>query len=294
MKHIHYPEQINIEMTASRVVVLGKFEPVHLGHRKLLERGRELADTMDAELVVMLFSERKHNNFFSLEERMMFINEYRPDYILEFEPSSRNFSNTYLKFNDYLASLSVNAIVAGNDFRYGKDREGSIDTLKERFDVLIVDEVMFNSVPIKTSNVMDALAKDDLETYKNMMGHYFFYKGKVVRGLGNGKKFGMPTANVEYPEYKLNVNEGIYYSYVIYDGKRMPSLTSISKNPTLDAEEVTYETYIYDFDKDIYDEEIYVELIEKYREPIKFDSIEELVAKLEEDKILGKKFFNLV
>ncbi len=293
MKKILFPNNLDRESNKEIVAVLGKFAAVHLGHRELLKLGRQIANQKEIDMMVMMFSELEKENFYSMEERIMFVNEYRPSFILEFQPTAENFSFTHEQFEQYLINQGVTTIVCGHDFRYGSKAEGNIETLKEKFSVNVVEEFEINGKSVRSRAIFEAIQRDDLETFKEMMGHYFFYKGKVVRGLGNGKKFNMPTANVEYPEYKIDINQGIYYSYAIYEGKRYPSLTSISTNPTLDAVEVTYETFIYDFDKDIYDEEIYVELIEKYRESIKFDSIEELIDKLAEDKKLGEKYFNL-
>ncbi len=292
MKVIKYKEELD-NTNKDIVAVLGKFESMHLGHKKLIRVASEFAYDNNSNLMLMMFSQREEGNFYSFKERVMFAKEFEIDYILEFEPNEENLSNTWEDFNLYLKNIGVTKVVCGPDFKYGKDREGNLETLKVDFEVKEIAEVLLDGLPIRTTTLFNAIKNDDLDLYKKMTGHYFFYDGVVVRGFGNGKKFGMPTANVSYPKHKININEGIYYSFVIYDGKRMPSLTSISKNPTLNAKEVTYETYIYNFDEDIYDEVIYVELIEKYRDPIKFNSIEELVDKLAEDKELGKDFFGL-
>ncbi len=293
MKKIIFPEIYKNENGNKLVAVLGKFELIHLGHKKLIKKGRDIANWIDGELMLMMFSQREKDNFYLFEERYMLASQCKIDYVLEFEPNEENFSKSWTEFNEYLKDMGVTNVVCGPDFKYGSNREGGIDTLSNDFEVEVVEEFSIDGIPVRTTNIMKALKNDDLETFRKVMSHYFFYKGKVVDGNKNGKKFGMPTANVEYPKNKINVNPGIYYSYVLYDGLRRPSLTSISNNPTLEGKEITYETYIYDFDKDIYGEEIYVELIEKYRDPIKFNSIEELVEKLKEDKKLGKKYFNL-
>ncbi len=293
MKKIKFPEIYRNESGNKIVAVLGKFELIHLGHKKLIKEGRNIANEINGDLMLMMFSQRQENNFYTFEERVMLASQSKIDYVLDFEPTEYNFSKTWEEFNFYLKDMGVTNIVCGHDFAYGNGRKGSIETLSKDFEVKVVDEVFVEDKPVRTTNILKAVMNDDLETFRRMMSHYFFYKGEVVRGMQNGRKFGMPTANVNYPKTKINVNQGVYYSYVIYDGKRMPSLTSISTNPTLGENEITYETYIYDFDKDIYGEEIYVELIEKYRDPIKFESIEKLIDKLQEDKKLGEKYFNL-
>ncbi len=293
MIKIKFPDIYINESNKNIVAVLGKFESMHLGHLELIKRGRELCGEHSLDLMLMMFSQRKENNIYSFEERLAFANNKKINYVLEFEPTKENFIYSWEEFNTYLKNMGVTHIVCGLDFAYGHNRRGNISTLERDFKVTTVEEIKFNGERIKTTRLIEAVANDDLDAYKNMTNHYFFFKGEVCKGLGNGRKFGTPTANVKYPEYKLHVNEGIYYSYVLYEGRRLPSLTSISNNPTLEAKEVTYETYIYDFDQDIYGEEIYVELIEKYRDSIKFDSIDELIEKLEEDKKLGREYFNI-
>lgn len=291
MKLLKFPEKDSYSKKP-KVIALGKFESFHLGHRKIFENARKIADVCKKELVFMIFDERESNNLFSLNERIMFLQKYKPDYIMVFERKKDNFKITREEFEEFLININVSDVVCGGDFRYGFNREGNINNLSNRFNLKVIKNFYVGDKKASTTELFESI-NNDLTSYAKMMDQYFFYNGRVVRGLGNGKKFGMPTANVEYPSYKVDIDDGIYYSYVIYKGKRMPSLTSISYNPTLKATNKTYETYIYNFDEDIYDEYIYVELILKYRDPIKFDSVDELIKKLDEDKKLGKDFFDI-
>lgn len=287
MKHLFFPSTTGLS-EKPKVMALGKFESLHLGHKKLLAEGSNIKDSNDIEFGVMLFSERKNNNIYSMEERLAFLKEFNIDFIWEFKPNSENFAINSDEFEELLINMNVNTIIVGSDFKYGNNREGTIKTLEDNFNLIVIDKD-----DASTSSVIDSINNKDFQKYKEFIGHYFFYAGEVVRGKGNGKKFGMPTANVDYPKYKIDVNDGIYFSYLIYNGKRMPSLTSISNNPTLDADKKTYETYIYDFEKDIYGEKVYVELIEKFRDPVRFESIEKLIDQLEKDKITGRKYFKI-
>ncbi len=292
---IRFPKPIrNLDNNKNIVAVLGKLETMHKGHLKLIAKGRKIANAHNAQLLVMLFSERTKDNFYSFDERIMFANKYNPEYYLSFEPNPTNFKTDWKSFNKYLSDAGVTRVVCGHDFRYGKNREGGIDTLWEDFKVYEYDEIFVEGRNARTSELKKCVENDDLVAFKEIMGHYFFYKGIVKRGKKLGRQLGMPTINVEYPRYKLTINEGIYFSYVIYDGRRFPSLTSISTNPSVnDGDDLKYETYIYDFDKEIYGEEVYVEIIDKIRDPIKTDSLEELKQILDQDKKLGEKFFKI-
>lgn len=287
MKLIKFPLTTEFS-NLPKVFTLGKFESIHKGHRNLIQLAEKISSDKGYELGMMLFSERKTNNIFSLKERMAFLNAYDIEYIWEFEPISDNFKYTHEEFEKMLLDMNVKIVVVGSDFKYGNNRMGSIETLKTKFEVVTLEKNKYS-----TSEVMNSIIDVDLNKYKEMMGHYFFYEGKVLHGKENGRKFGMPTVNVQYPEYKIDISDGIYYSYLIYNGKRLPSLTSISFNPTLNANHKTYETYIYDFNEDIYNKKVYVELIEKFRDPIKFESIDELITQLEKDKIRGRKYFHI-
>lgn len=287
MKIVSFPLTSEFS-TKSKVIALGKFESLHKGHKRLLSEAKAQAQENDHDFVIMIFSQRPANNILSLDERLKFLNAFSPDFIWVFSPTSNNLEVTKEEFEELLNEINTDRVVVGSDFRYGHKRLGDVLSLKEKFKVSILDKDNAS-----TSKVVDSIINGDFIEFRKLMDYYFFYEGEVEKGLGNGKKFGMPTANVKYPKDKIPVPEGIYYSYVIYDNQRLPSLTSVSSNPTLNAEEVTYETYIYNFDKDIYGEEIFVEIIEKFRDPIKFESIDKLIEQLEEDKETGKKYFKL-
>ncbi len=291
MKIIKFPE-INDFSLKEKVFALGKFESLHLGHRKILKSASEYAKKNNLEFGIMIFDQRVKDNLYSIDERKKFIREFNPEYIMIFEKNESNFNITKNEFNSFLLKINTSVIFSGEDFRYGKNREGNVNTLG-KINSKIVKNTMCSGVKISTTKAIECVKNSDFIKYKNIIGHYFFYKGEVIHGKGNGKKLGMPTANIEYPDYKIDIEAGIYYSYVIYNGQRLPSLTSISNNPTFGKNKKTYETHILNFDNDIYGEEIYVEIIEKFRDPIKFNSIDELSMQLAKDKNNGILYFNL-
>lgn len=288
MKIINFPETTEFS-DKPKAIALGSFKSIHLGHRKVFEElVKAKKENPELEIGALVFDDKEVDWIYNFEERMAFLKEYNLDFVWKFELKKENFGMHAVLFEKLLLDNNFTTIVSGDDFSYGRGKSGHIDYLTDLFNVRIVKRD-----DKSTTEVYKSTREGEMIRFKELMGHYFFYKGEVVRGEGNGKKFGMPTANVNYPKGRLAVKEGIYYSYLIYDGKRMPSLTSISTNPTLKADKVTYETFIYDFDKDIYGQEVYVELIEKFRDPIAFESIDKLIEQLEQDKITGRKYFKI-
>ncbi len=290
MKEIFFPK-IEGYSKNKKVFVLGKFESIHLAHRKLLEIAKEIANKNNYELGIMIFPEREKGNFYSLEERKKFLKEYNPKYLMIFSPSTKNFSYSKNDFDNWLKKINVVNLVVGYDFAYGKNKEGNTKSLSIEFDTKIVEKENIGSFVISSNNLKKAIENSDFVLYKEMIGHYFFYNGIVLKGKGMGSKLSMPTINVLYPKYKIDLPYGIYYSYVIYNGRRYESLTSVSNNPTFNEKETAYETYIYNFSEYIYGENVYVEIIEKFRDPIKFDTIDLLIKQLKKDKNEGKRYF---
>lgn len=289
MEKFNYGQKI--ESDKPKIIVLGKFLSVHKGHKQMFKSAREIADKNNYELIVMLFDSSKNNNIYTLEERMMLINQYNVDYFMVFEPNKENFSNTYNDFNEYLKTLNVKEVLIGSDFKYGQGRQGDASTLDEDFITNIMVDVRDTKGRISTRRVIESIFDANFIEYRNIMDHYFFYKGIVEKGRQMGRKLGTPTANVKYPDWKIDLPSGIYFTWTIYKGKRLASITSISDNPTFGFGIKKYETHILDFDEDIYGEELIIEVIEKHRDPIKFDSKDELIVKMEEDKFEAIDYF---
>ncbi len=133
-----------------------------------------------------------------------------------------------------------------------------------------------------------------MERVNNLLGRTYFIRGKVLDGRKIGRTIGMPTTNLLPPSNKLLPPCGVYASRTIIDGVSYPGMTNIGYKPTVGKEkEKGVETYIFDFSKDLYGKEIDVEILEYVRPEIKFDSIEELKVKMEEDLTFGRKFFNI-
>lgn len=293
MKKTNFPKA-KIFSNNPKVIVLGKFNSLHQAHLKLLEKAKCISEKENKELVIMMFCEKGTDNILSFEEKIKKLNKYLPTYLLFFKPNKKNFSITKDEFIKWLKKINVDSIVVGENFRFGNKAQGSTKDLKNNFKhVDVVNLLKYNSEIISTKKITTFLERKDFKMFKEFYGDFFSYEGNVVKGKSYGKKLNMPTANVDYPKDKFDLESGVYFSYAEYKNKTYPSLTSIAFNPTFNAKKKTYETFIFNFDKDIYGEILKIKIIDFYREQIKFDSFDELKEQLVKDKKRGEHFFKI-
>ena len=196
--------------------------------------------------------------------------------------------------------LGVKKIVAGSDFRFGKGREGSIDTLKKAgieygFTVHEIDKVRVMlegySYPVEISSTLikEEIQKGNMENARAMLGKPFFITGEVMRGKHLGNTMGFPTVNICPPSDKVMPPNGVYATWTIIDGMSYNSMTNVGIRPTFDdGTHISVETNIFDFDRDIYGRSIEVELLAFRRPERKFAGIGELKAQLQKDIAAGQ------
>ncbi|BDV03448.1 MAG: riboflavin biosynthesis protein [Candidatus Hepatoplasma scabrum] len=287
---------------SKKIIILGKFNTFHLGHQKLFKKGFSLREAKKYQLIVMLypdfndFTKTKVKKILPLEERIKILQKNNLDYVLLFEESAKNYQVTREKFIWYLKNiLNVTDVIVGENFSFGKNKLDDLNLLAKNFNLHTIKLAYYNQQIISTSLIKMLLDEGAIEDANKLLGFNYFYSGKIVHGMGIGKKYNTPTANVEVKETLYRPMQGIYLSKVLIFDKYYYGITSISNNPTFDKRPVTFETYIFNFDQDIYGEIIYVELLKFMRREIKFDSIKKLFAQIEIDKkeairiINGKK-----
>ncbi|CRX37308.1 / ribF / Riboflavin biosynthesis protein ribF /:186551 Forward [Candidatus Hepatoplasma crinochetorum] len=282
-----------------RIIILGKFNTFHLGHQKLLHKAIDLKAKKNYQLIVMLYPD--YNNFtklkvkkiLPLEERIKILKKYNVDFVLLFEESAKNYQITRENFIDYLKKkLNVSDIIIGENFSFGKNKMDDFELLKKNFNLYLLKLEKFNNQIISSSLIKMLLDEGAIEDANKLLGFNYFYTGKVVYGMGIGKKYNTPTANVDVSETLYPPMQGIYLSKVLILNKYYYGITSISNNPTFKKRPITFETYIFNFDQDIYGKEISIELLKFMRESIKFNSIKKLFAQIEIDKIRAIELIN--
>ncbi len=261
-------------------ICLGGFDGIHKGHKALFSEAQKYE-----KWGVLLFDRniKGDENLTSQEEKISLIEKCGADFIVIAEFSDKFSKRTPEEFVDFLENaLKVAHIICGYDYRFGYKASGDTKKLQDlckNADVTVVDAVKIDDIPIKSTLLKELIKSGEIEKAKELLGHPYIITGMVEKGLGNGRKMGIPTANIGYDDSKILPKDGVYYGTV----KGMDAVINIGKNPTFDAEKRTIEVHIPEFSGDLYGQKLTVEFLEKIRDDIKFDSISDLILQINND-----------
>jgi len=301
MKIYHHINEFNRLNNA--VVTIGTFDGVHLGHRKIISQLQDIAEGIGGETVLLTFfphprmilnpEDESLKMINTIKEKAMLMEQLGIEHLI-ITPFSRDFSN--LSAEDYIRDVLVNKIgtkkiVVGYDHRFGKDRQGGLAELLlfskiYDFEVVEIPEQDINEVAISSTRVRAALLNGDIELANTCLGYPFFITGKVIKGDQIGRTIGYPTANILIEEkFKLIPADGIYAVKVYFDGQQFDGMGYIGSRPTIDGQSRNIEVNIFDFDREIYNQQIILEFHNFIRGDMKFSSLEELKDQIAQDKI---------
>jgi len=301
MKIYHHIDEFSPVKNA--VVTIGTFDGVHLGHRKIISRIKELADSCGGETVMLTFFPHPRMILHPEDESIKLINTINEkaelleqlgiDHLI-ITPFSRDFSNQTAEdyIRDVLVSkIGTKKIVIGYDHRFGKDRQGGLSDLLRLgpvygFDVIEIPEQDIHAVAVSSTRIRQALLNGEIDLANEFLGYPFFITGKVTRGDQIGRQIGYPTANILIEEkYKLIPADGIFSAKIYIDGAVYNGMAYIGSRPTINGMFRNIEVNIFDFDAEIYGHQIKMEFYHFVRSDIKFSSIDELKIQLANDKV---------
>lgn len=273
------------------VLALGYFDSIHKGHQQLLKTANKLSTKYNALSTVLIFTGGyKGKNVFTLEERLLRLKTMGIKKVIIKELTQDFMKKSYQEFiQELLNSYNIVGIVTGSDFTYGYKGLGDTkyleDICRENYiEYIAVDIEKDCGEKISSSKIKNLLTNGDIKKANELLcGNYFIY-GKVERGKGVGKTLGFPTANVKISEEKYPLKEGVYLTFVYVENTLHSAITNVGSQPTFQGKEYIIETYIDNFDKDIYDKYLTVYFIERIRDVIEFDSIDGLKKQLLLDK----------
>ena len=295
---------------ANAVVVIGNFDGVHLGHQSILNKAKEYGKSRGLPVVVLTFNphptlelrpQSPMKLLMTYEEKRIQLDRLEVDFCVE-EPFNHEFAaqSAHDFFHEILLNrLHAKVLIVGEDFAFGRKREGNTELLKkycEEAGVLLdlASPVLFEGGVISSSRIRNSLSRGQLEEAEKLLGHPFFYRGEIVHGDKRGRTIGFPTANMKCEE-KFPLLPGVYASSVIWQGRVYPSVTNIGKRPTFQLNEelslipLKIETHILDQTFDLYGQILEVRFHHRIRDEKKFDSIDELKNQIASDVNLAKK-----
>ena len=306
---IHY-DLNSFEKLNFAVVTSGTFDGVHLGHQKILGKLKEIATQKKGETVLITYFPHPRMVLFNDSQNLKLLNTIteKIDLLAQFGldhlviiPFTREFSEINSK--TYIQSILVNQIgakvlVIGYDHRFGKNREGSFNYLSENaqqfgFEVIEIPRHDIENIGISSTQIRNSLLAGDVKQASNLLGSQYSLTGKVVKGKQLGRTLGYPTANIYVVEnYKLIPADGVYAVQIIYNSKQYNGVLNIGKRLTIEGKDRTIEVNIFDFDKEIYGENLTIHVIEKIRDEKKFESLENLKIQIKKDAELAKSILN--
>jgi len=281
-----------------RAVAIGVFDGLHIGHQAILERARGAADEVGGTSLVLTF-EPTPKEFFSPATAPPRLTRFRERFeLLDALGLDELFCAKFGAVRDLtprafidellIADLRAGHVVVGDDFRFGADRSGTVSDLRalgarHGLAVTEVPPVFFKGERVSSTAIREALKAGDLATARNLLGRDYSISGRVVRGLGLGRKLGFPTANVHLKRIQAPV-DGIFAARVTGLGDApLDGVASVGTRPTIGGGMPLLEVLIFDFDRDIYGRYITVHFVKRLREERHFADLELLKRQMRVD-----------
>jgi riboflavin kinase/FMN adenylyltransferase len=294
----------NIEIynsTEPTVVTIGTFDGVHIGHQKIIKHLINTGKSKGLKSVILTFFPhprmvlQKDSNIKlinTIDERRNILDDLGLDYLVvkkfthEFSRlSAENFVKGIL-----VEELNAKKVIIGYDHRFGRNRNADINDLKTfgetfGFEVEEISAQDINDVAVSSTKIRLALMDGEIHKANAYLGYNFMLTGKVTKGKSLGKQLGFPTANIEIEEdYKIIPKQGSYIVNSMIKDTLVYGMMNIGVNPTVNGSKQTIEVHFFDFDDDIYEDTIKIDLLHRIRDEEKFESLEALKLQLAKDK----------
>lgn len=288
------------------VATLGNFDGVHHGHQMLLAHLNAKGLELKTPTVLITFEPQPREYFRQREvparltrfrEKVLLLSRTGLDRVLFLPFNEQTASITARTMIDdfFVGALDIRYLVVGDDFRFGRGREGDYAMLKEAgdfygFGVSHLGTLTFDHGRVSSSRIRDALARGDFELAERLLGHPYFMLGHVVYGRQLGRQLGFPTANVQLRRYKAAVN-GVFAVDVQFDGEMRPGVANVGLRPTVDGKEPLLEVHLIDYDGDLYGCSVCVTFRHKLRDERHFASLDALKTQIARDLERARDWF---
>lgn len=284
---MHVYDEIQDFYLNNTAVTLGKFDGIHLGHRRLVSEILKSRSENGYETVLFSFDTSNISKQMSIttkKERMMLCEEAGIDNVIFYPVNKDTMAmkpEIFIK-DIIVKQLGAKVVVTGRDFCFGSGRSGNVEMLAEYaqrygYRLIVVDSVMQNGEKVSSSNIKECIGQGKIEEANRMLGYSYFVYGKVVKGNQIGRTIDTKTVNVLPEKNKVLMPNGVYKTNIIIGGEKYKSITNVGECPTVrDNREITVETHVFDFDREIYDSYVKIEFEKYIREERKFLNLEDL------------------
>ena len=290
---------------------IGNFDGLHIGHQAILKKIKNNAEKFNAKTIVF-FTEPHAAEYFAnirdinadtpprispWREKVKLLEKNKIDFafFLKFNDSLRTMSPENF-ISEILESIDLVSFTVGDDFKFGQDRKGDIELLRnwgKEKNILIenTETILFDSQRISSSRIRKAIIENNFDLAESLLGRPYTFSGKVVHGQHLGRTINIPTANIWLPKQKLPIN-GVYAVECNLNDQIIQGIANMGVRPTIGGSSPVLEIHLFEFDKDIYSERLIVKFIKKIRDEKKFDNLDMLKLQIQEDILIAKNILN--
>lgn len=285
---------------------IGMFDGVHRGHQSIIAKLNSAAKAKDLDTATFTFWPHPRKVFNpnddlqllnTIDEKKYLLEKNGIDTLIlqEFDENFRNLTGEEFIRQILVEKLNVKHLIIGYDHTFGKNKSGDFNLLQRLapelgYELEQVSAVDFEGQPISSTKIRNTLSAENILQANAMLGYHYSISGEVVHGKKIGRTIGYPTANIAIDPMKILPKKGAYIVDVFVQNKNYRGMLSIGTNPTVNGQHLTVEVYILDFNDDIYGKEISVNFRDFLHGEIKFENLEKLIERLDEDKRLTENF----
>ncbi len=286
-------------MNQEMALALGFFDGVHKGHQKLLEKTMAVAEENHWLSGVMTFKSHPLNLIFPAYAPKMITTNAQKMAVMKAMGIDRIFINPFTEelmnlspeafIRDYLLlKYNVKHLVVGFNYTFGYKGAGTTKDLVDfgdeyGFAVSVMPPCVIGGETVSSTRIRELIATGKVEAVPPLLGRPYAVEGEIVTGKRLGHTFDVPTANLQPDVAAIMPSTGVYFTKVTLDGKQYDGLTNLGYNPTFDKHPYSIETYIYDFNQNIYGHHLKVSFLKKIRDEIKFESVDALITRIKHD-----------
>lgn len=287
-------------------IALGSFDGLHMGHLKLINKAKKLANINSGQSMVFAFKNHPLSVIYpELAPKILMSNATKLQILSVLKVDIVNlidFDKNFMTISpeDFIANIvktyNAKGIVVGYNYRFGYKNLGDVELLEELskqygYDLHVIEPVTFENETISSSRIRNALNEGNINKANLMLTRSYEMSGKVIVGKQLGRTIGFPTVNLDYNKMYVIPRGGVYITNLEYDGILYKGITNVGYNPTFMDNKLNIETYIFDFEKEIYNETVKIFFLNRIRDEKKFNSVEALTLQMQKDKIIAEKYF---